>query len=67
MNHGSEATEEIPVRCNFKGCTKKAHWLVDDRGVDSNLCAEHLDEYLVVKKKMKEEVDRANMIQYGSV
>ena len=54
------------MRCNIRGCTKKAHWLVDDNGVDTNLCPEHLDEYEAVKKQMREELDKANLKQYGS-
>jgi hypothetical protein len=57
---------EILMRCDIRGCTKKARWIVDDNGVDTNLCPEHLDEYKVVKKKMKEELDAANIKQYGS-
>ena len=57
---------EISMRCNIRGCTKKARWIVDDKGVDTNLCPEHLDEYKAVKKQMKEELDKQNMIQYGS-
>jgi hypothetical protein len=67
MRFATEATEEIPMRCNFRGCTKKARWIVDDNGVDTNLCAEHLDEFKAVQKKMNEERDRASMLQYGSV
>lgn len=66
MKFDIEATEEIPMRCNIRGCTKKARWIVDDKGVDTNLCAEHLDEYYAVRKQMKDELDKANMKQYGS-
>jgi hypothetical protein len=66
MKFDTEATEEIPMRCNIRGCTKKARWIVNDHGVDTNLCPEHLDEYEVVKKQMKEELDKANIKQYGS-
>jgi len=59
-------TEEIPMRCNIRGCTEKARWIVDANGIDTNLCPEHLDEYRVVKKQMREELDKANMKQYGS-
>ena len=54
------------MRCNIRGCTKKARWIVDDHGVDTNLCPEHLDEFKAVQKQMKGELDKQNMIQYGS-
>jgi hypothetical protein len=59
--------EEVSMRCNIRGCTKKARWIVDDNGVDTNLCPEHLDEFNDVKKKMQEELNRVNSLQYGSV
>lgn len=61
-----DINEEIPMRCNIRGCVKKARWIVDDHGVDTNLCPEHLDEYKAVEKQMKEELNEANMKQYGS-
>jgi hypothetical protein len=61
-----DTNEEIPMRCNINGCTKKARWIVDDNGVDTNLCPDHLDEYKAFKKQMQMELDNANMKPYGS-
>jgi hypothetical protein len=61
-----DTNQEIPMRCNIRGCTKRARWIVNDSGVDTNLCPEHLDEFKEVQKKMQEELDAANLKQYGS-
>jgi len=56
-----DTNEEIPMRCDIRGCTKKARWIADDNGTDTNLCPEHLDEFKEVKKQMREELDKRNM------
>jgi len=54
------------MKCDIKGCVKKAKWIVDDHGVDTSLCAEHLDEFYAVQKQMKNELNKVNMKQHGS-
>ncbi len=62
-----DTNKEIIMRCNIRGCMKKARWIVDDNGVDTNLCPEHLDEYKDFKKQIQEEIDRVKMKQHGSM
>jgi 3-deoxy-D-manno-octulosonic-acid transferase len=49
------------MKCDIEKCNEKAHWIVDDRGVDAYLCPKHYEEFKSIEKKMKEKKLRVGL------
>lgn len=50
------------MKCDIEGCIHKAKWIVDDNGVDTNLCANHIDEFREAQRKMNKKISSVGVL-----
>jgi len=54
-----ETLKRKRIRCSIEGCKKFAVVVIDDDGVNSPLCAEHMEQHAVWKQNFLKEMDDA--------